>query len=94
VGPATRNTTPPCLHPVAIAGDELHFQRRVDAGEDLRGDVKPADDKVMTGGDEGARAVAGAEDRAARHIAESGVFLQREVDQVVGAGIGHGKKKG
>src|SRR5258708_40198489 len=49
----------------------------------------PADHKVLLGVDDGAAAVPGRENGAAGQVAEAGVLLEREVDQVGGANVIH-----
>ena len=77
------------LHPRAIMGEKLHLQCRVDAGKDAGGDTQPANHELLFGVDEGSGAMLGGEYRAARHIAQPGVFVDGEVNQVVDAGGNH-----
>ena len=70
---------------VPVGGGEFYLKRGVDPGEDGGGDVDAAEREVLAGLDKGAGAVAQRKDRAAGDVAEPGVFVEGEVNQVSGA---------
>ena len=81
-------------HAIAVVCDGGDFQFGVHASEHARGDGKAADDELLFRIDETTRTMLRGKNRSARDVAQAGVLLDREVDQVVDAGEGvHGSSE-
>ena len=77
---------PAGLHAVAVVREQAHAQGRVRAREDAGRDFQTADHEVLSRIDHRPAAMPGGKDGAAREIAQPGVLLQGQVDQVFGTG--------